>query len=92
MEAYVMGFGMPKGGLEPPRAKRSHGPQPCVSTKFHHFGKMAGVYETIPNKNKIYIAINFYSVPEVSFLFQRLFSLRQVALHLAWLLVLQPLS
>ncbi len=28
-----------RGDSNPHEQIRSHGPQPCVSTKFHHFGK-----------------------------------------------------
>ena len=65
-----------RGDSNPHELKRSHGPQPCVSTKFHHFGKLTGAYEAIPSKNKIYVTLNFFSLPVVSFLFQQAFCLR----------------
>jgi hypothetical protein len=36
---------VPKGGFEPPWVA-PHGPQPCVSTKFHHFGSGVSIPTT----------------------------------------------
>ena len=38
---------VPKGGFEPPWVA-PHGPQPCLSTKYHHFGNIdAGYLQTV---------------------------------------------
>ncbi len=83
---------MPKGGIEPPRAKTLTWPSTMRVYQIPPLRQNGGVYEIIPNKNKIYIAINSYSVPEASFLSLRLFSLRQVVLHLVWPWASRPLS
>jgi hypothetical protein len=68
---------MPKGGLEPPRAKTLTWPSTMRVYQIPPLRQNGGECETVPSKNKIYGAVNSFSVLEVSSLFPEVFFLYQ---------------